>query len=685
MAADDRGRALVDDGLAGSEVLRDRPVDLDRRQPIGAVARSRLECLALVLARAKQDLLGVADSGPALQSDRERFLHAASVGHAAWCGDIGRSTDRGTGCRRVGGAVPPGTGTSGYGLRESVPASVVSPMAGRRPSTQHGKASPDSGRSGSARRWGAHEPGTVPERVGVTSMFETGSSRRWRVRVTTLVLAAGRDPVYESARSSVRLGGRTVGRPVAGLRPRRPNPRPNRRPSLRPSRPPSRLPSRPPSRPPSRLPTRLPSPPPSRPPTRPPTRPLLPTPDPTPEPTPDPTPTPATPAATSSPSPAALAAATQAGILAAAGADVTDSIAVLRHRARSTSPTASTVVADLRADGERQPRRARPRPRRPKPTRRHVATPTSGRCRRSAGTTSSAPSRRPAARSSRSSTPASMRSHPDLAGQLVAGTSILDGVRRHVRPERPRHRHGRHHRRRDRQRSAASPASAMPASRSCPSPSSNADGLGQDSDIIEGVVWAVDHGADVINMSFSQPRLLGRPAGRHRLRLGERRRPRRRDRQRRLLRRHVPGRRPRRHRRLQHRSIRRAGAVVQLRRRTCSLPPPGWASSRPPRAAAPRSVTGTSASSAAVAAAAALLRADRSVGLERRHRRASGADGRRGRDGRSDGQWPAEPRAGACGYRDGLGPAGRAAPLADWRTDRRAVCRRQSRRTGPVR
>ena len=33
----------------------------------------------------------------------------------------------------------------------------------------------------------------------------------------------------------------------------------------------------------------------------------------------------------------------------------------------------------------------------------------------------------------------------------------------------------------------------------------DAAGLGQDSDIIEGIVWAVDHGADVINMSFSNP------------------------------------------------------------------------------------------------------------------------------------------------------------------------------------
>src|SRR6266571_2372606 len=33
----------------------------------------------------------------------------------------------------------------------------------------------------------------------------------------------------------------------------------------------------------------------------------------------------------------------------------------------------------------------------------------------------------------------------------------------------------------------------------------SADGLGQDSDIIQGVMWAADNGADVILMAFSNP------------------------------------------------------------------------------------------------------------------------------------------------------------------------------------
>ena len=61
--------------------------------------------------------------------------------------------------------------------------------------------------------------------------------------------------------------------------------------------------------------------------------------------------------------------------------------------------------------------------------------------------------RPPAPRWSPCSTPASTPTTPDLAGQLVAGTSHA-GRRRPAtdRPQRPRHRDGGHHRRRDRQR-----------------------------------------------------------------------------------------------------------------------------------------------------------------------------------------------------------------------------------------
>src|SRR5207245_10253145 len=33
----------------------------------------------------------------------------------------------------------------------------------------------------------------------------------------------------------------------------------------------------------------------------------------------------------------------------------------------------------------------------------------------------------------------------------------------------------------------------------------DANGLGQDSDVIAGVIWAADHGADVILMAFRNP------------------------------------------------------------------------------------------------------------------------------------------------------------------------------------
>ena len=137
----------------------------------------------------------------------------------------------------------------------------------------------------------------------------------------------------------------------------------------------------------------------------------------------------------------------------------------------------------------------------------------------------------------------------------------------------------------------------------------DADGLGQDSDIIEGIVWAVDHGADVINLSFSQPRLQRRPAGRRRLRVGARRRRRRRYRQRRL-----------RARRPTRRAI---AAVIGVSNtdRSDSLHPtsnhgaatflgaPGTSITTLRAGGGTTSVTGTSASAAEVAAAAALLRA----------------------------------------------------------------------------
>ena len=59
--------------------------------------------------------------------------------------------------------------------------------------------------------------------------------------------------------------------------------------------------------------------------------------------------------------------------------------------------------------------------------------------------------------------------HPELAGVVVAGTSILDGCNGLDGSQRPRHLAGGHHRRPDRAapRSRASPASPTPASRSC--------------------------------------------------------------------------------------------------------------------------------------------------------------------------------------------------------------------------
>ena len=97
-----------------------------------------------------------------------------------------------------------------------------------------------------------------------------------------------------------------------------------------------------------------------------------------------------------------------------------------------------------------------------------------------------------------------MPAHADLAGQLVPGTSILDGSAGTTDPNG----HG---------TAMAGIIAALTDNgqgiagvgyagvKVMPVTVLGSDGTGTDSDIIEGVVYAVDHGADVINMSFSNP------------------------------------------------------------------------------------------------------------------------------------------------------------------------------------
>src|SRR4029079_17640256 len=95
--------------------------------------------------------------------------------------------------------------------------------------------------------------------------------------------------------------------------------------------------------------------------------------------------------------------------------------------------------------------------------------------------------------------------HEDLAGKVVAGTSILDPFSDGTTDPNG---HGT-------QMAGvvcASPDTGVALAGAgyagvsvMPVQGLGADGTGQDSDIIQGVVWAAAHGADVILMSFSNP------------------------------------------------------------------------------------------------------------------------------------------------------------------------------------
>ena len=200
---------------------------------------------------------------------------------------------------------------------------------------------------------------------------------------------------------------------------------------------------------------------------------------------------------------AGTSSATQAAVLASAGVEVTSSVPVLGMAfIRVTDDTSgSDALNALRLDppspASTSTRSASPRARPPTP-----ATPTSGRCRASAGTRSTATSA-----PSGSSVVALLDtgvdgSNPDLAGSLVAGTNILDGSDGAIDPNG----HG--------TAMAGIIAAATDNAtgiagvgyagvKVMPVTVLDADGVGQDSDIIAGIVYAVGHGATVISMSFS--------------------------------------------------------------------------------------------------------------------------------------------------------------------------------------
>jgi len=163
--------------------------------------------------------------------------------------------------------------------------------------------------------------------------------------------------------------------------------------------------------------------------------------------------------------------------------------------------------------------------------------------------------------------------HPDLEGQLEIGTSILDGSAGMTDPNG----HG------TAMAGIVAAATnngigiagvAFAGVKVMPVTVLGADGTGKDSDVIAGVVWATDHGADVILMAFSNPGFSSSLQLAIDYAWSKGRGCRRRDRQRRVIHRDVPRRRPWRHRRLEYGPDRRPERLEQLRRRY--LPGSAW-------------------------------------------------------------------------------------------------------------
>ena len=243
-------------------------------------------------------------------------------------------------------------------------------------------------------------------------------------------------------------------------------------------------------------------------------------------------------------------------------------------------------------------------------------------------------------------------SQPDLDGKLVAGTSILDGSAGTT----------------DTNGHGTSMAGIVAAATNngagiagvgyagvkvMPVTVLGTDGTGQDSSVIEGVVYAADHGADVILMSFSNPgysaslqaavdyawskgAVLVAATGNDGSSDAD-----------------LPGGRPRRRRRREHRLDGSPLLDLQLRRRRV----PRRSGREHRDVGGVRPISGTSASAAIVAGSAALMKAA-SVGISNGVIVSRLARDRRpGRHDLADRQRPRQPGARDHGHVDGLDPA----------------------------